>query len=95
MLTICELARLFPPEVKLVKEPYKKGEQLSSLLRPELVLANEIPLCSDALSLFQSKCPNKRKSNTEVRQASNKVGLFFIISPFLSQQLILVLLLLF
>ena len=46
---------------------------LCNLLRPELVATSPIPLCSDAFSLFQRACPNARRSNSEVKEATRRL----------------------
>jgi len=48
------------------------------MLRPELVLSNPVPLCSDAFSGFQASDPDRLVHNAEVKAATETLTLKFI-----------------
>lgn len=67
------LARLFPPQAKLPGHKWQKGDMLCKLLRPEHVLSNPVPLCSDAFSGFQMDDPDRAVHNREVTEATHRL----------------------
>ena len=59
---ILDAARLMPPE-----PPTSPGSHLYRLLRPELVRASPVPLCSDAYTKFIEHDPQKRYDVTYIQ----------------------------
>ena len=62
---VIDLARLFPPEFIPEGPARRKGQQLYSLLRPELVMGWPTPLSSDAFSPFGKI--DRAEHNSQVR----------------------------
>ncbi|KAL6058241.1 Histidine kinase A [Balamuthia mandrillaris] len=73
-LYLLDYARLYPPECNKVRAryfPLKEPRAIFyKLLRPELVAANSVPLCSDAFSGFLKRDPNAEQHGLEVHQAT-------------------------
>lgn len=84
---LVDYARLLPPQVKINEsaENQKRQTHLFQLLRPELVLANPVPLSSDALTGLSKYDPDRLVHNTEVQEASRR--LFEVVIPNFAVQL--------
>lgn len=72
----------YPPEAP--KDPNSRSIYYECL-RPELVLKNKVPLCSDAFSSWQEDDPHHREYNEEVKRATDR--LFNEIIPTFSRKL--------
>eukprot|EP01124_Arcella_intermedia_P013380 TRINITY_DN19810_c0_g1_i1.p1 TRINITY_DN19810_c0_g1~~TRINITY_DN19810_c0_g1_i1.p1 ORF type:complete len:1334 (+),score=360.17 TRINITY_DN19810_c0_g1_i1:602-4003(+) len=63
---VLDFARLLPP---MEPQPNTPNSIFFRFLRPEFVKSNEIPLCSDAFSMWLSKDPQMTKKNKDIRDA--------------------------
>jgi hypothetical protein len=50
-----------------------KHSFLFRLLRPEFVMSNAVPLCSDAFSMFLKYDPDAKQINADCRQATRRL----------------------
>eukprot|EP01101_Sappina_pedata_P013503 TRINITY_DN9773_c0_g1_i1.p1 TRINITY_DN9773_c0_g1~~TRINITY_DN9773_c0_g1_i1.p1 ORF type:complete len:539 (-),score=155.53 TRINITY_DN9773_c0_g1_i1:57-1529(-) len=67
---LCDFGRLFPPEYPLEQNEQTKYSHLYKLFRPEFVVKNPTPLCSDALSGFVYYTQNNKEHNRGIRDAT-------------------------
>eukprot|EP01088_Endostelium_zonatum_P020138 TRINITY_DN7277_c0_g1_i1.p1 TRINITY_DN7277_c0_g1~~TRINITY_DN7277_c0_g1_i1.p1 ORF type:complete len:1066 (-),score=171.12 TRINITY_DN7277_c0_g1_i1:6-3176(-) len=58
---------------KKVYMPEREGAIFYNLLRPELVMSNKVPLCSDALSSWLGKSPLNKNRNNDVKKATDRI----------------------
>jgi hypothetical protein len=71
---LVDYARLMPPQLKLAgTENSKQQTHLFQLLRPELVMSNDVPLSSDALTGLSKYDPDRLVHNAEVQEATQRL----------------------
>lgn len=76
-LYLADFARLFPPEAGSVAQKYFTLKEpravFYKLLRPEFLVSNPVPLCSDAFTGWQSMDPEWHDHNHEVKLATERL----------------------